>query len=516
MPSTSFFALLANFAISCFAYLPVQFMRLPHPLLDSKRNLIEQLRVLAIPNACVFRLKLWIQQVHVTHKMLKDGHIFNTTLKNYVRDMFNVTWAWVTRPRTHDEMHAVISMRCTCSPEGQLASGHQSGQEICAAGQISPGLQIIADCLYPGAVADPQDETPLNKLHRRKDWPQSVKSFIPHGAARTIDGVCQWLKCGCKDFDRAQIFRCLTRMTSLIRPLFIVHIIFNRAYLDGIYNMEQAVRSYHAQWTTSSRKEQDEELIELAYTCCTIVETVGNLVGASWNEIQRRLFHADAPARLLRTYESVNFIMHDAADLMRKRRVASMQRRFKRATLTIALLTTAQGWLSDMAPRLYFDCHYAKLDVFDLSKQTHLELVGSNTTVPAPSSMGGPRLVAALAYIKKSPHCCAPSCCKTLADGPLMGCKGCAFSVLYCSRQCQKRAWNDSRVGHRTWCADLSRIVNLAMVDREGKLAEWDSLVWARLQCDHKKLLLHIMDNITALSMMQLQALNLGVDLRVE
>lgn len=59
-------------------------------------------------------------------------------------------------------------------------------------------------------------------------------------------------------------------------------------------------------------------------------------------------------------------------------------------------------------------------------------------------------------YASELRHCCAPGCNETFTTlgRPFARCTGCRV-VRYCSRDCQKRGWRDTRAPHKDVCAKL-------------------------------------------------------------
>jgi hypothetical protein len=112
-----------------------------------------------------------------------------------------------------------------------------------------------------------------------------------------------------------------------------------------------------------------------------------------------------------------------------------------------------------------------------------------------------------LGHLTRSQRCIAPRCLKTLADTPLKFCTGCG-GALYCSRSCQKRAWNDADVGHRALCSDIL-LINEALSNGAGVLNA--GRVAFAAHADGEAYARPILDNLERLSLMKLQAVNPGI-----
>jgi hypothetical protein len=225
-------------------------MPISAPLLNARRQLVQQFQVLSVPNACYLRLYYWI----------KIGQGAGTTLDRlpiemdqYVKSMFDLIWRWVTTPHTEEELLALLSMEYCCSPEERQAPDHPSRDQLRAGTvETSSNWEVVIACIHIGSLAKMVDVVPLNKLHRRKLWPRSVESYLPHGAARTIQGLCQWFKH--EPLDRSRMFLCVTKMICIFRPLVASHLIVSRPFLDAVYHMRQTTELYMIQHSTPLEK----------------------------------------------------------------------------------------------------------------------------------------------------------------------------------------------------------------------------------------------------------------------
>jgi hypothetical protein len=89
------------------------------PVLDrfsqARQNLVEQPQTMPTLTACVYLLLDLVFHAHEAHTVLQSEPLLNPNIDPYVTQMFNMTWEWVTRPRTSSELQCIVDMQCLCS-----------------------------------------------------------------------------------------------------------------------------------------------------------------------------------------------------------------------------------------------------------------------------------------------------------------------------------------------------------------------------------------------------------------
>jgi hypothetical protein len=205
------------------------------------------------------------------------------------------------------------------------------------------------------------------------------------------------------------------------------------------------------------------QLGDLAYHCCSVIGLIHNILVLTPSETQCKVFHADAPERLLSAYENAIPVLRRPLEFVENhpnKRIPG--RSFRTVLTTDQPVDTAREQLKALTRRILLDC--SESSIADSSRQTYwalLEFIGTYGT-PAPSPFD--RLVLELESMSADQRCHAPTRIKTLADSHLRVCAGC-HSVRYCSRRCQKRAWTHPRAGHRLWCAQIDIATSISAPD---------------------------------------------------
>jgi hypothetical protein len=132
---------------------------------------------------------------------------------------------------------------------------------MCAVFKVSPGWHLVVRCIQAAEKADDGDTLPpLNKLHRRKHWPRSLLSFLPHGAALTVQGLYQWLSCSPNAMVRSSLFNSINSLIYIMHSMVITHVIVSRPFLDGIYGLNTAKDSFVARHGQFTREEEEHKI----------------------------------------------------------------------------------------------------------------------------------------------------------------------------------------------------------------------------------------------------------------
>jgi hypothetical protein len=456
-------------------------MKISEINLQIKRNLVRQFQTITVPNACVEVLVTWILHIHDANKILAKGP--HEDLERYVGKIFDLVWKWATRLRTDEELQILLDRKCTCSPEERRTIMHRAKRPAqWASADSSPGWQVVGACLEVVAQVDETDVVPLNKFHRRKTWPRSIRSILPHGSASTVKGLCQWLKYKTEGGDRRAVLLSLNSMISLLEPLVVPHLIGSRAFLHGtLYRLKfdeqllAIVRSEPAQSPNITAAGRDTPFSVLVQDYLLAIPVMAKLLLRTSNETERRVFHRHERKKLLAAYEGAIVISQYALSLNRQPFLSRADR-----------IQDIEKDLQALACILYLDCYTS--GVFDFTNPRHVALVGPNAALVPSAPTPEERFDLELRHITDIPRCLAPGCIKTMADSHLKLCLGC-LQVQYCSRRCQKRGWTNAQTGHRSWCK---------MVANPSTMTSRD---------DYKKVL-HILEQLT---LSKLRVFNPGV-----
>jgi hypothetical protein len=221
-------------------------MPAPSNFTHVRRQLVQQLRALPSSDACPCLLTFYIN--HGDYALVLLNKTSRASTIQGVEKTFNIVWEWVTRPRTEDELQALIDMKCSCSPDDRSTPDHIAGADILALSSFSPGWCIITDCLQPGALATRALGMSFRQLHRRQQWPRSLGNFMPHGDADTLQGVCQWLKYAHDAEARRSVLNALCNMVNLARPLVVSRLIMSLVTgWNGLHRAERTTQHFNKQ-----------------------------------------------------------------------------------------------------------------------------------------------------------------------------------------------------------------------------------------------------------------------------
>jgi hypothetical protein len=212
-------------------------------------------------------------------------------------------------------------MQCLCSPIDKRTPSHVCGQKAFfnrPAGTL--GWCFLSLCLFPAVVTDHGHIVPINRLRRRKQWPRSIRSYLPHGAARTVLGLCQWLGCEATIPDRTEVYDSLNNLIHIMEPLVVSHLIVTPPFLDAIYDMSQVLYIGKDSHETLSRMEHQIEipsleLTTLLHNCAILIPAMKALVDRL-NIGERMAFHRNESAKLLAAYEGAIATIYHAMKLV--------------------------------------------------------------------------------------------------------------------------------------------------------------------------------------------------------
>jgi hypothetical protein len=235
--------------------------------------------------------------------------------------------------------------------------------------------------------------------------------------------------------------------------------------------------------------------------CQVFITLVYEIVSEKMNAMEKKIFHR---RKLLDLYESALVIFRRATTFLEHRRPEDADLRDSTGSSiydTARQILALRDCVPKLAMQLYIDCDQTELDVFDFFNPMHMELLGIKAgRLPELQSLGD-RVNMELRWLEASQRCAAPTCLMTAADGRLRLCLGCR-RMSYCSRRCQKRAWTHSQVGHRTVCV-LFSVVEVRDSREINSLSDKDQA-------------LQMLKHVEQLTLLRLQTLHPGVDLRVE
>jgi hypothetical protein len=228
----------------------------------------------------------------------------------------------VTRPRIHEELQALIRLNCSCSPEERRSFTHTYAELYSKHLEVVPGTEgcfLICTCIHCGIVDD-KEEVALNKFHRRKHWPWSIRSILPHGAAPTIQGICQWMSWTSTQADRTEIFDCLEKILSILPSLVIPHLISSRPFQTCFAGLNHAAAQLFSEYQSSLKHQvQEQLLIDMLDDCTLGIQVVSRVVFKSGSQTEKRVLHQIAAPELIALYENSMAAAHCGYEMISSR-----------------------------------------------------------------------------------------------------------------------------------------------------------------------------------------------------
>jgi hypothetical protein len=236
-----------------------------------------------------------------------------------------------------------------------------------------PGWLIVDACLYIAEKVDQEDVVTLNRFHRRRTWPRSVRSILPHGDANTVKGILQWIQGSSITVNRVQIYNSLCSVIIILPPLVIPHLLARGVFSESFFHIDRARESLNSYQSSFSRKEEDQATAELVDDCRMLIDAIDTLVMHLVDEIERRLFHLQTPAELLAGYQNIHLVTRRASRLIRQRQ---FERRSQLHQQPLHVFSNqvheVDSKLQLLIRKLHLDC--GETGIFDSTDEMHVDL----------------------------------------------------------------------------------------------------------------------------------------------
>jgi hypothetical protein len=381
-----------------------------------------------------------------------------------MHEIFSACWAWLTRPRTKEQLQLLHDLVCTCSSTEKTHVAHRAGDRALGRqeGMIHPGMYLVSFFLLPLSSyfidktqkALNHDWELISRIEKRTYWPTSLNALLPHGAeATTRSLISLYTVAGPSDYSGLHLS--LRTLLALAHTLVLPVIITSKTFVKhGLASSIVAT----AKTLKNVRPNIDAAVVEYWDSVVWLVQLSRDIVEDMSDREQRKAYHRLAPQDFLYAYKRAI----ELCSVFRKR-VTDNARLTPNITHTIRIAQVDEM----IAHYTRFGAH-----LFDdfAGSPTGINLFMLGTFVGAPFGdvidnapeycdehvVLWDRLRSALHVLVIRQRCAAPGCSHTRRDGPLQRCSGC-HRVHYCSRRCQKRAWKHG-VAHRNVCGKIGEV----------------------------------------------------------
>jgi hypothetical protein len=397
--------------------------------------------------------------------MLRSLHLKMKRDSNLSSRVYDFTTRWLSLRRTPAQVHNISSATCRCSLVSFSDSGvHQLGSAIYATeggvGWMTPGAYFVIMC--GAGLIDIHRETPTRigyKLHHlaaRTSWPKYSKQVLPHGTDHTMHGYMDWLLSN-NPVVLANIGKVISAVIDYTRSLSISAIIktnmfpalFIRAishWLEGWIKLERPC--VHASNCSLLNHDQDKDE-QIGEVFCQLSKVMNSIcAGPDCSDPAMDVFFLQRHHQAI--FISCNNLLSAAVIFRRDHPTQDI----------VATCDVLSNWLIPVCRTIY---NYFPECRAPMSKlPLHHSIIKHALPEPVSVALSWTMLTDAIEHHRTRDQCSSPDCSRTTEERgrPFRSCSGCR-RISYCSRTCQKRAWqrdgNDG-LAHRDICS-LVRLI---------------------------------------------------------
>jgi hypothetical protein len=352
----------------------------------------------------------------------------------------------------------MVSHQCRCPPVIRKSNFHVYGEEMLL-GNKSRGPTKLEEILLHliGVRCDPIQAIdtvglPFKALAKRKRWPTCPQDLLPHGPLDTIRGWLSWLGVGAvpgHEVRRAiQLFHSTVRLTH---PITLPYLLESRAALiQSFTSLTTEACNMLAKADTTRERDRKARLLEDAFTVLAPgSECMLEILVAWCDRAQRRRFAAGDALLLLTVYN-------------RARRLCELHHARGSPHVKAAQCVTHYTILEST---IASDCI-----AWGIHTPPSIE---QHAWLPIKYGSVWAQTAALFGRLHRAQRCAAPDCTRTWADPlPFKRCGGCR-RLTYCSRGCQKRAWDHPVAPHRAICGTIRAVCLTYGLPRAKSAADW-------------------------------------------
>jgi hypothetical protein len=156
-----------------------------------------------------------------------DWHTVTDSVgQRVVHRAYDASYAWLTQPRSFDELDNVVDSSCLCETPTLDSESHKMGRKTVrlTAPDSPPFHTLLLLILSPFEKRDFVFDSAfaLHKMHRlsrRQVWPRSVRTLLPHGPKGTIRALIQLFRIDMPLSHYAILYITLGRTIRLVHPV---------------------------------------------------------------------------------------------------------------------------------------------------------------------------------------------------------------------------------------------------------------------------------------------------------
>jgi hypothetical protein len=381
-------------------------------------------------------------------KSKDDANMFHLM----VEEINTLQIAWAVRPRTTAELEECALWRCTCHPStADPYEFHACGDYFFKTDQDQQIIVFVTLCLIPLRLLDERyhDRSMKNRFIKskmRRRWPHSLADVMPDGAENAFRGLVAWFgfDFGSSRHERAELLVAVTVLYELAPSSTMPYLVGSKTLLTG--GIINSVHHASAKWEKHAFRSADKQHTQLVLkrtfyllsSVCLVLSTL--LIHAHQVQVNAFLAHVK-PMDLLYCCNQATKLL----DQLRIEAKAYATDTFKLAPAKVDALVPTFREVRHMI------CDHLPMDV---------SVITPISPAAAEHNMSEKRrLIKDFSHVAPEMAsrqlCNAPGCTRTFADSGrrFRYCAGC-LRVCYCSRACQKAAWNHE-VGHRGVCSAI-------------------------------------------------------------
>jgi hypothetical protein len=465
--------------------------------------------IASLENADCILLSLgWMAMVLKSTMLSAEDNPFSTRL---MYATYSACFKWLTLPRSDRALMDLCNFRCLCTPSQMQLPMHEAGLDVIPKAVVARPFAALLSCiLEPFAKVDSEYDDfgqyayRVHTLPRRRMWPRSVTSVLPHGPEGTVRAFLRILATDIPPASRGEVYVALCRILRLcgplVAPLLIRSSFFARHAIDVMRDLRLEPES-HVQGKLDS--DHNFEVI----TCIKdFVGLMSEIVGRSTSEAERVAFHSLAPASTLASYAHCIDIYGLAQTIVNAPSTRQHYQKHPLSWSSILVPIIRQFML--IGAKLCNDCpSAARAEISVAAKKLVLERLRSDTATKKLAE----QFMFLMQHLEIRQRCGAPGCVKTRADGRLRCCTGCR-RVMYCSRACQKAAWRHT-IAHRDVCQAIPLLCLAMEIPEQGIFDFMKDFREGELRTDptHEGLYQQVLDHFAKLTSYELKTSREGM-----